>query len=114
MPTIEANGITIYYEEFGEGPPLLFFNGSFSTLATSRPLVQVFGSRLHTVAHDQRGLGKTSIPTGPYTMAEYAADGLAVHARGPEGGHAVPQVQALQQQRHLVHREAPQGDRVNA
>ena len=82
MATIDANGITIYYEEFGsefgDGPPLLFFNGSFSTLATSRPLVQVFGSRLHTVAHDQRGLGKTSIPPGSYTMADYAADGLAL------------------------------------
>ncbi|NCY16179.1 MAG: alpha/beta fold hydrolase [Actinobacteria bacterium] len=82
MPTIDANGISIHYEVFapdsGDAPPLLFFNGSFSTLATSRPLVQVFGSRLHTVAHDQRGLGETSIPPGPYTMADYAADGLAL------------------------------------
>ena len=82
MPTIDANGISIHYEVFapdsGDAPPLLFFNGSFSTLATSRPLVQVFGSRLHTVAHDQRGLGETSIPPGPYTMADYAADGHAL------------------------------------
>jgi pimeloyl-ACP methyl ester carboxylesterase len=26
------------------------------------------------VAHDQRGLGRTSVPPGPYTMADYAAD----------------------------------------
>ena len=30
------------------------------------------------MAHDQRGLGKTSIPPGPYSMADYAADGIAL------------------------------------
>jgi pimeloyl-ACP methyl ester carboxylesterase len=30
------------------------------------------------LAHDQRGLGETSIPDGPYTMAQYAHDGAAL------------------------------------
>jgi pimeloyl-ACP methyl ester carboxylesterase len=30
------------------------------------------------LAHDQRGLGETSIPDGPYTMAQYAQDGAAL------------------------------------
>ena len=30
------------------------------------------------IAHDQRGLGRTSIPEGPYTMADYAADAAAL------------------------------------
>ena len=32
MPTVNANGIDIYYERRGEGPRLLFLNGSGATL----------------------------------------------------------------------------------
>jgi 3-oxoadipate enol-lactonase len=78
MPTAHVNGIDVYYEESGEGPNLLFFNGSMSTLDQSRVMVDVYAGSLHVVAHDQRGLGKTSIPPGPYTMADYAADGIAL------------------------------------
>ncbi len=81
MTTATANGIEIYYERSGDGPPLLFFNGSFSTLDATRAMVGVYADRFDVVAHDQRGLGRTSIPPGPYSMADYAADaaGLLDH-----------------------------------
>jgi 3-oxoadipate enol-lactonase len=41
-------------------------------------LVQPFTKAADTVAADQRGLGRTEIPPGPYTMADYAADALAL------------------------------------
>jgi 3-oxoadipate enol-lactonase len=78
MATAHLNGIDVYYEESGEGPNLLFFNGSMSTLEQTRVMVDVYAGRLHVAAHDQRGLGKTSIPPGPYSMADYAADGIAL------------------------------------
>jgi pimeloyl-ACP methyl ester carboxylesterase len=78
MPTAHVNGIDVYYEVSGEGPNLLFFNGSMSTLEQTRVMVDVYAGSLHVAAHDQRGLGKTSIPPGPYTMADYAADGIAL------------------------------------
>lgn len=78
MPTVVANGIAIFYERSGTGPPLLFCNGSGSTLATSALLVGVFAAHFDVVAHDQRGLGNTEIPPGPYTMADYAADAVAL------------------------------------
>ena len=78
MPTVTANGIDIYYERSGSGPKLLFCNGSGSTLATSGPLISLFTPHFDVVAHDQRGLGRTSIPEGPYSMADYAADAAAV------------------------------------
>jgi 3-oxoadipate enol-lactonase len=78
MPTVTANGISIYYERSGRGPPLLFCNGSGSTLETSRPLVDAFADRFDVVAHDQRGLGRTEIPAGPYAMSDYAADAVAL------------------------------------
>jgi len=78
MPTALVNGIDVYYERSGEGPRLLFCNGSGQNLETSGMLVDVFTARFDTVAHDQRGLGRTAVPPGPYTMAEYAADALAL------------------------------------
>ena len=78
MPHADVNGISLYYERWGSGPTLLFVNGSMSTLEVSRPMVDVFASRFDVVAHDQRGLGRTSIPAGPYSMADYAADAVGL------------------------------------
>ena len=78
MPTASLNGIRIYFERSGSGPPLLFLNGSGSTLKTSEQLINVFRSRFDVIAHDQRGLGRSEIPKGPYSMAEYATDALVL------------------------------------
>src|SRR5262245_51649738 len=78
MPTAHVNGIDVYYERSGEGPPLLFLNGSGATLETSKLLIDPFRERFDVVAHDQRGLGHTEVPAEPYSMADYAADALAL------------------------------------
>jgi 3-oxoadipate enol-lactonase len=78
VPTAAVNGIDVYYEREGSGQPLLFLNGSGSTLESSKLLIDVFRKAFDVVAHDQRGLGRTSIPHGPYAMADYAHDALAL------------------------------------
>jgi pimeloyl-ACP methyl ester carboxylesterase len=78
MPTIHANGIDIYYEQRGSGPRLLYFQGSGQTLAKSGVMIDGFAKEFDVVAHDQRGLGQTEIPDGPYEMADYAADAAAL------------------------------------
>ena len=78
MPIAAVNGIEIYYELGGDGPPLLFFNGSGTTLATTGPMIDPFRTRFEVLAFDQRGLGRTTIPTGRYEMADYAADAAAL------------------------------------
>lgn len=78
MAKVHANGIEIYYEVRGAGPRLLFLNGSGATIADSAILVDVFAHDFEVAVLDQRGLGRTSVPPGPYTMAQYAADALAV------------------------------------
>ena len=80
MPAVIVNGIELYYERRGSGPRLLFCNGSGATLTTSAPLIWSFADRFDVVAHDQRGLGRTAIPPGPYAMADYAADAAALLA----------------------------------
>ena len=78
MPVIHSGDIDINYEVTGSGPRVLFFNGSGATLAGSRPLIDAIAKVCTVAAHDQRGLGLTSKPEGPYTMAQYAADGAAL------------------------------------
>jgi pimeloyl-ACP methyl ester carboxylesterase len=78
VPRVHANGIDIYYERRGSGPRLLYFQGSGQTLARSGIMVDGFAERFDVVAFDQRGLGQTEIPAGPYEMADYAADAAAL------------------------------------
>jgi len=78
MPFASVNGIELYYERAGDGPPVLFLNGSGSTLAHVAPIIEALARHLDVVAHDQRGLGRSDKPRGPYTMADYAADALGL------------------------------------
>jgi 3-oxoadipate enol-lactonase len=78
VPTVTANGIELFYERWGSGPRLLFLNGSGSSIATSELLIKLFTNDFEVLVHDQRGLGQSEIPGGPYEMADYAADALAL------------------------------------
>jgi 3-oxoadipate enol-lactonase len=78
VPHAQANGIDLFYERWGAGPPLLFLNGSGSSIATSELLIKVFTNDFEVVVHDQRGLGGSEIPPGPCSMADYAADAAAL------------------------------------
>jgi 3-oxoadipate enol-lactonase len=78
MPTVAVNGIDVYYERSGSGPRLLFLNGSGASLARTRMMVDPYAEHFDLAVHDQRGLGRTSVPPGPYTMAEYAADAASL------------------------------------
>jgi 3-oxoadipate enol-lactonase len=67
--------LDVYYERAGAGPPLLFLSGSGADLRVKPnqmdgPLPKHFD----VLSYDQRGLGQTSKPDVPYTMADYADD----------------------------------------
>ncbi|MDP1737002.1 MAG: alpha/beta fold hydrolase [Caulobacter sp.] len=75
MSYITANGLNLWVERKGEGEPLLFISGSGGDLrnkpgALDSPLARQFDM----VAYDQRGLGQSDKPHGPYSMADYADD----------------------------------------
>ncbi len=63
----------------GTGPPLLFLGGTgWDLRAGPTPLDSIL-TRTFTVAlFDQRGQGRTTKPSGPYSMKAYAQDALAV------------------------------------
>ena len=88
MPTFEHRGATIYYEEFGQGFPILTFApaGLHSTIEVwSRPAAPInptteFASRFRVIAMDQRNAGGQS--RAPITAQDswdtYTADHIAL------------------------------------
>lgn len=78
MTSATLDGVDFAYRRRGSGPRLLFLNGSGATLAGSGLLLAPFEDAFELLAHDQRGLGESSVPPGPYAMADYAADALAL------------------------------------
>jgi 3-oxoadipate enol-lactonase len=69
------DGVELYYEVAGTGPRLLLISGTGGDLRAppsvfDGPLAKMF----EVAAYDQRGLGQSSIPAGPYAMADYADD----------------------------------------
>jgi len=75
MPTTTFGDISLYYERQGAGAPLLFISGTGGDLRRepnvfAGPLPKAF----EVIAYDQRGLGRSSKPDRPYSMADYADD----------------------------------------
>jgi 3-oxoadipate enol-lactonase len=79
VPLQVLHDITIYWERGGSGERLLFISGTGGDLRNKPspmegPLVAAFD----VLAYDQRGLGQSSVPDGPYSMAGYADDAAAL------------------------------------
>jgi 3-oxoadipate enol-lactonase len=79
VPVALANGVELYYELEGTGERLLFVSGTGQDLRrkprlTDGPLFAGF----ELLQFDQRGLGQSGVPEGPYTMAQYGDDAAAL------------------------------------
>ncbi len=78
MPSADVNGISINYslEGSGQGDLIVLVNGLADALATWDYQVSAFlEARYRVLRYDNRGIGRTSSPKGPYT-AELLADDL--------------------------------------
>ena len=78
MSSAEVNGFTVNYRRGGSGPRLLYLNGSGTTLAGTAPLLKSFDGQFDLLAFDHRGMGESTSPPAPWTMADHAADALAL------------------------------------
>ena len=72
------NGVDLYHELGGDGPDLLFLNGSGATLETSAPLIDRLRRSFRVLAFDARGLGRSGAVDAPYEMADLASDAFAL------------------------------------
>ena len=88
MPFIENQGGKIYWDERSVGEPVLLIMGlgyPSDMWWRTRPLLD---SRYRTIVLDNRGVGRSDLPPGPYPIALMAADAVAVlDAAGVESAH---------------------------
>jgi 3-oxoadipate enol-lactonase len=87
VPVCSANGISLYYELAGSGQRLLCISGTGQDLRRGGlgegPPFEGF----EVLRYDQRGLGRSDVPDGPYSMADYADDAAGLlDALGWEDG----------------------------
>ena len=79
MPTAQVNGLSLFYEEVGEGPPLVFVH-EFAGEARSWHLqVRFFARRYRTIAYNARGYPPSDVPDDPKA---YSQDQAADDIRG--------------------------------
>jgi pimeloyl-ACP methyl ester carboxylesterase len=88
MAFVQNLGAKIYWDDEGKGLPILLIMGlgwpSYLWYRT-RP---VLSARYRTIALDNRGVGQSDVPSGPYPIASMAVDAAAVlDAAGVERAH---------------------------
>src|SRR5512140_3823371 len=88
MPHVTSAGTKIYWEEHGTGDPLLLIMGLGATLEWWRRLMPALTPRYRTIVYDNRGVGRSDVPPGPYAIPQMADDGAAVmEAAGIASAH---------------------------
>jgi pimeloyl-ACP methyl ester carboxylesterase len=68
----------IAWEERGSGPPLLLIQGLGYARWSWEPIVPRLAARYRVLFFDNRGIGESEAPEGPYTAREMAEDALQV------------------------------------
>jgi len=74
MPTIKANGIEIYYEVTGSGPPLTLIMGLGCSSRQWQWMVPIFAKSFQVITFDNRGVGRSGKPDMDYTTEMFADD----------------------------------------
>ena len=82
--------IHIAWERHGSGPPLLLIQGLGYARWGWEPVLPGLADRFDVILFDNRGIGESDAPPGPYTAAEMASDAIQVlDEAGVERAHVV-------------------------
>lgn len=78
MPTIPVRDTTIYYEQVGAGPALLFIHGMCGNADVWSGQVERLSARFMCVTYDRRGHTRSAPGTEPESVPTHAADAAAL------------------------------------
>ena len=77
------NGANIYYEEYGNGKPLLLIHGNSGDITSMDNQIEYFKKKYRVIVADSRGHGKSELKTDSLTYTQMAKDweGLVNHLK---------------------------------
>lgn len=78
MPTATINGIELYYEIHGAGPPLMLVAGLASDSQSWQPIIAELSQRYTLILPDNRGVGRTSPQETGGSIGQMADDCVAL------------------------------------
>ena len=78
MPIAEVNGIKLNYHVTGNGEPLILVAGWGTDLRAWAFQLLAFRKYFRVIAFDNRGIGKSDKPGGPYSMRLMADDVIGI------------------------------------
>jgi 3-oxoadipate enol-lactonase len=76
--TTLADGTQLYWEESGAGSPLLLIQGLGWSAEMWYSLVPQLEQTHRVIRYDARGIGRSDVPAGPYSIELMADDAIAV------------------------------------
>ena len=82
---VSADGTTIAFDQFGDGPPVIMTVGAFNTRSVTEPLAKALASQFTVLNYDRRGRGDSG-DTAPYAVEREIDDIAALIAAA--GGSA--------------------------
>ena len=71
---IALAGFDAFYEEHGSGAPLVLVHGLGASTAIWQKVVGPLAEHFRVIAYDLRGLGRSTTPPPPYSMAQLLGD----------------------------------------
>lgn len=74
MPVIKANGVRLFYELTGAGPPLLLVHGSWVSHASWAAVVAPLAESFRVLAYDRRGHNESERPHAQGSVHDDIAD----------------------------------------
>jgi len=78
MAFVNNQGTKIYWDEQGSGEPILLIMGLGYASCMWHRTRPVLSATYRTIAFDNRGVGQSDVPPGPYSIAAMASDAAAV------------------------------------
>jgi pimeloyl-ACP methyl ester carboxylesterase len=104
MPYVKNGETNIYWEEHGEGPPLVMIVGLGADISVWGLHLDYYKTMFRCIVVENRGIGLSDKPEGPYSTDEMAADVIAAmdaakvdkaHILGVSMGGAIAQALTL-------------------